>query len=93
MKFKLNIQFQGDFEWLRRSRIRITMLGQNGNLPKSIDLQEPEFKPMELNEYQTEILSTEDRIRYGANVKRILPYLALNEVCDKIESNRIESKN
>lgn len=72
--------FQGDFQWLRRSRIRITMLGQNGNLPKSNDLQELQFKPMELNEYQTEILSNEDKKRYGANVKRILPYLALNEV-------------
>lgn len=60
------------------------MLGQNGNLPKSIDLQEPQFKPMELNEYQTEILSAEDKRKYGANVKRILPYLALNEVKFKL---------
>lgn len=71
---------QCDFKWLKRSRIRITMLGNNGNLPESYDLQELQPKPMELNDYPTEILSSSDQQLYRAKVKRILPYLALNEV-------------
>lgn len=71
---------QGEFSWLKRSRIRITMLGQNGHLPVSLDLQEMHPTPMELNEYATEILNDNDREMYQAKVKRILPYLALNEV-------------
>lgn len=71
---------KGDFEWLHRTRIRTTTLGQNGNLPESFDLQEMEPTPMELNEYPTEMLNQEDQKKYRAKVKRILPYLALNEV-------------
>lgn len=71
---------KGEFEWLRRTRIRTTMLGQNGNLPESFDLQELEPTPMELNEYPTELLNETDQKKYRAKVKRILPYLALNEV-------------
>lgn len=56
------------------------MLGQNGHLPVSLDLQEMEPTPMELNEYPTEILNDSDKELYRAKVKRILPYLALNEV-------------
>lgn len=56
------------------------MLGQNGHLPESLDLQEMEPTPMELNDYSTEILNDSDRELYQAKVKRILPYLALNEV-------------
>lgn len=71
---------QGEFDWLHRTRIRTTMLGQNGNLPESFDLQELEPKHMELNEYPTEILCDDDQKKYRARIKRILPYLALNEV-------------
>lgn len=56
------------------------MLGQNGRLPVSLDLQEMEPTPMELNDYPTEILNDSDQELYQAKVKRILPYLALNEV-------------
>lgn len=35
---------------------------------------------MELNEYPTEVLNDADQKKYRAKVKRILPYLALNEV-------------
>lgn len=56
------------------------MLGQNGNLPASFDLQELQPTPMELNDYPTEMLDECDQKRYRAKVKRILPYLALNEV-------------
>lgn len=81
LKFKKKkLQFQGDFQWLHRSRIRITMLGQNGCLPVSIDMMENEPTQMEVNEYPTELLNKTDKIKFGANVKRILPYLALNEV-------------
>lgn len=72
--------FKGEFDWLKRTRIRTTMLGQNGNLPESFDLQELHPTPMELNDYPTEFLNNVDRKRYRAKVKRILPYLALNEV-------------
>lgn len=71
---------KGEFDWLKRTRIRITMLGQNGNLPESFDLQELQPTPMELNDYPTEFLNDDDQKRYRAKVKRILPYLALNEV-------------
>lgn len=56
------------------------MLGQNGNLPKSFDLQELQPTSMELNSYPTETLSEDDQMKYRAKVKRILPYLSLNEV-------------
>lgn len=56
------------------------MLGQNGNLPESFDLMELEPTPMELNEYSTEMLNEIYRKKFRAKVKRILPYLALNEV-------------
>lgn len=56
------------------------MLGQNGNLPESFDLQELQPTPMELNDYPTEFLNETDQRRYRAKVKRILPYLGLNEV-------------
>lgn len=72
--------FKGEFDWLKRTRIRTTMFGQNGNLPESFDLLELQPTPMELNDYPTEFLNDIDRKRYRAKVKRILPYLALNEV-------------
>lgn len=56
------------------------MLGQNGNLPESVDLHETQPKPMELNHYPTEHLHENDQKRYSAKIKRILPYLSLNEV-------------
>lgn len=56
------------------------MLGNNGNLPESYDLLELHPTPMELNEYPTELLNEADQKLYQAKVKRILPYLALNEV-------------
>lgn len=38
---------------------------------------------MELNDYPTHELNDDDREKYRAKVKRILPYLALNEVIKK----------
>lgn len=71
---------QGDFEWLHRSRIRITMFGQNGSMPVSNDMLENEPTRLEVKECQTEQLNENDKKKYCANIKRILPYLALNEV-------------
>lgn len=80
LDFRALAYLKGEFDWLKRTRIRTTMLGQNGNLPESFDLQELQPTPMELNDYPTEFLNDADRKRYRAKVKRILPYLALNEV-------------
>lgn len=56
------------------------MFGQNGSLPVSNDMLENAPTRMEVNEYPTELLNDEDKKKYCANIKRILPYLALNEV-------------
>lgn len=70
------------------------MLGQNGNLPESFDLHELQPTPMELNEYPTEMLNEIDRKKYRAKVKRILPYLALNEVfIGETQSARVSHLN
>lgn len=73
-------RLQCDFQWLRRSRIRITLFGQNGSLPVSLDMLENEPTRMEVKECATELLNEQDKKKYSANIKRILPYLALNEV-------------
>lgn len=76
---------QGDFQWMNRSRIRLTLFGQNGNMPVPLDMLECDRAKMELNECPTEFLSNEDKQRFSANMRRTLPYLALNEV-DSIRS-------
>lgn len=79
---------------MRRTRIRTTVLGQNGNLPESFDLHELQPTPMELNDYPTEFLNEYDRQKYRAKVKRILPYLALNEVfIGETQSARVSHLN
>jgi len=66
----------GDFKWMRRSRIRITLLGTNANIPHPIDLHEYNVGPVDHKDVFIE--SAND----AANkvTKRMLPYLALNEV-------------
>lgn len=83
----------GDFEWLHRSRIRITLLGSNGQTPPvPFDLHEYNSKPIE----HKEVIVSEETIFDQINgqsqkkentakhqrtlTKRTLPYLALNEV-------------
>lgn len=78
----------GDFQWMHRSRIRITLLGVNGNAPVPIDLHEYNTAPVEHKEVIISEPTLLDQINGGANgngrkkkfTKRMLPYLALNEV-------------
>lgn len=80
----------GDFQWMHRSRIRITLLGVNGKAPVPIDLHEYNSAPVEHKEVIISEPSLLDQINGGANgnghekkrkfTKRMLPYLALNEV-------------
>lgn len=74
----------GEFEWMHRSRIRITLVSPKKTLPQPIDL----------HEYNNECAVEHDDVftkgpnylnhmnggRHATNIKRILPYLALNEV-------------
>lgn len=64
-----------------RSRIRTTLLGSNGHMPESIDLHGHAITRMEQEETHPEHLNENDSKRYKAKMKRVLPYLALNEVC------------
>lgn len=80
----------GDFEWMHRSRLRITLLGVNGNAPVPIDLHEYNTAPVEHKEVIISEPSLLDTINGSSSsngngkkkkfTKRMLPYLALNEV-------------
>lgn len=79
----------GEFEWMHRSRIRITLLGINGQAPVPIDLHEYNTAPVEHKEVIISEPTLLDQINggtYNGNgrkrkfTKRVLPYLALNEV-------------
>lgn len=45
-----------------------------------MDMLENDRVQMEVNKCPTELLNEDDKKKYTANIKRILPYLALNEV-------------
>lgn len=88
----------GDFEWMHRSRIRITLLGFNGQAPVPIDLHEYNTQPIEHREVIISEPSLLDQINGGngngkkrKSIKRMLPYLALNEVRSRTIS--CESRN
>ncbi|XP_013105071.2 NAD kinase 2, mitochondrial isoform X1 [Stomoxys calcitrans] len=70
----------GDFQWMNRSRIRTTLLGNNGKIPESTDLYRHCVSKMEQEKTEPQFLSKEMSRKYKAKMKRILPYLALNEV-------------
>ncbi|XP_023162772.2 NAD kinase 2, mitochondrial isoform X3 [Drosophila hydei] len=70
----------GDFKWVHRSRIRTTMLGNNGTIPESTDLFRHTAVKMEQVDTSPELLDKHMGHKYNAKMKRILPYLALNEV-------------
>ncbi|EDW59924.1 NAD kinase 2, mitochondrial isoform X1 [Drosophila virilis] len=70
----------GDFKWMHRSRIRTTMLGSNGKIPESTDLFRHTAVKMEQVDTAPEMLDEHMANKYKAKMKRILPYLALNEV-------------
>ncbi|XP_055609216.1 NAD kinase 2, mitochondrial isoform X2 [Uranotaenia lowii] len=62
----------GDFKWMRRSRIRITLIGSDTTKrPPPIDLHEYHSSMMEHKEVDDPTVESNNRI---------LPYLALNEV-------------
>jgi len=70
----------GDFKWMQRSRIRISFLGNNGEIPESVDLHGHAVSRMEQEGTDPEYLSSEFAKKYRAKMKRVVPYLALNEV-------------
>lgn len=69
---------KGDFKWMRRSRIRITMLGENGDLSSASDMHDSTGTLA--TELQPEPLNPQDANKYESKMKKLLPYLALNEV-------------
>lgn len=69
-----------DFQWMHRSRIRVTLLSANGKLPAAIDLHEHKGGTMEHLCLEADQLSQHEKQIYQARVKRVIPYLALNEV-------------
>lgn len=78
----------GEFEWMHRSRMRITLLGVNGAKPVPIDLHEYNTQPVEHKEVIISEPTLLDQIngctdkngKKRKQTKRMLPYLALNEV-------------
>ncbi|KMY92425.1 NAD kinase 2, mitochondrial isoform X2 [Drosophila simulans] len=70
----------GDFKWMHRSRVRTTMLGSNGNIPEPTDLFRHTEVKMEQVSTAPEMLDQDMADKYKAKMKRVLPYLALNEV-------------
>lgn len=80
---------KGEFEWMHKSRIRITLLKVNGETPVPIDLHEYHTAPVDHKELIISEPSILDHINGNGNgkglkkkfTKRMLPYLALNEVC------------
>ncbi|KAH8407588.1 hypothetical protein KR222_007492 [Zaprionus bogoriensis] len=70
----------GDFKWMHRSRIRTTLLGSNGTIPESTDLFRHTTVKMEQVVTSPELLDQDMANKYKAKMKRVLPYLALNEV-------------
>lgn len=80
--FCLLFKNQGQFKWLHRSRIKVTLLGQNGDLSEAIDLHEQNFTPLQDIELPPEVLNENDAAKYDAKMKKVLPYLGLNEVSE-----------
>lgn len=58
----------------------MALFGQNGELPQAIDLHEHEHTSIGPINLPAESLAEIDARRYNAKMKRVLPYLALNEV-------------
>lgn len=65
---------------MTRSRIRLTLLGSNTNFSRPIDLHELKTTPIRNNHPEAEFLNESEQKKYDATCKRVLPYLALNEV-------------
>lgn len=65
---------------MHRSRVRTTLLGNNGEIPESMDLFRHTEVKMEQVTTRPEVLDENMARKYKAKMKRIIPYLALNEV-------------
>ncbi len=66
---------------MHRSRIRVTLFGQNGTVPQASDLHEHSFhSPIEPIDALSKSLSELDSKKYKSNRMIVVPYLALNEV-------------
>lgn len=65
---------------MERSRIRITMIGSNNKFSPPVDLHETSTVPLPNAHPEAELLNEFEKNNYQATYKRILPYLALNEV-------------
>lgn len=65
---------------MQRSRIRITLLGNDKNFNKPFDLHETSLTPIKNQHPDAEDLNLQDQTKFQSTVKRVLPYLALNEV-------------
>lgn len=66
---------------MHRSRIRVTLLAQNGTVPQPADLHEHSFHcPIEPTDAPTHSLNELDSKKYKSNRMIMVPYLALNEV-------------
>jgi NAD+ kinase len=74
----------GEFDWMHRSRLRITLLKVNGETPVPIDLHEYHTAPVDHKELIVSEPNLLDQINGNGQkkkfTKRMLPYLALNEV-------------
>lgn len=69
----------GQLKWMHRSRIRITLLGNNANILHPIDLHEYNVGAVE----HKDVFIENPRLKnecHAKETKRMLPYLALNEV-------------
>lgn len=66
---------------MHRSRIRVTLFGENGAVPQATDLHEHSLhSPIETIDTLSESLSESDAKKYKSKKMIIVPYLALNEV-------------
>lgn len=76
----------GEFDWMHRSRVRITLLKVNGETPVPIDLHEYHTAPVDHKELIVSEPTLLDKINGNGKkkfTKRMLPYLALNEVSSR----------
>lgn len=70
----------GDFRWLHRTRIRTTLLGNNGHLSDCVDLHTYNPKLTQVDSANVQKVSEEIGRKYKAKLMSIVPHLALNEV-------------
>lgn len=65
---------------MRRSRIRVSLLGSTTNFSRPVDLHESSLKTMKNGHLEPEFLNETQQQKYQSRVKSTIPFLALNEV-------------